>query len=163
MVSAGSGRTFEVLPAHAAWQFTAEQPYHNCRDRPQGNWCGPVRMSSVSTPIAFEIPGSAVGFRVPAKAARQPGYDTIVVRARATQTATQRFELGLVQDDGRAYGTEVALYPQWGDLRIELNSLHPLWDTPSGQLDPTKLQQLSFLFGPWLDPDRAAEPHGSLA
>ncbi len=155
-----AGEPLRILPAHAAWQFTAEQSLPQLQGSASGQLLRP-RPDIVGVHAdGFDIPGSAVGFRVPAKAARQPGYDTMVVRARATQTATQRFELGLVQNDGRAYGTEVPLYPQWGDLRIELNSLHPLWDTPSGQLDPTKLQQLSFLFGPWSDPNRAAEPQG---
>jgi len=102
----------------------------------------------------------ATGLHLPAQAAEARGYTTVCVRARAIEKATDAMELGLVQGDGRAYGCNVPLWPQWHDLRIPVAKLRPLWKTRVGSPDVTKLGTISLVFGAWLYGERRAHPHG---
>ena len=95
----------------------------------------------------FGRPPSAAGFRLPAKPPATSDYDTLVVRIRATAAATDKIELGLVQQDGRAYGCELPLWLEWYDVRIPFRELRPLWGTPAGRFAPQQLKELSFVFG----------------
>ncbi len=106
--------------------------------------------------------GQAVGLRLPVKAvsATMPGDAELVVRARATQPGTEAFEIGLVQDDGRAYGGEVGLSPTWRDVTLPLSRLRPLWTTRDGVCQPARIRELSLVFGAWLYGVGAKQPHG---
>jgi hypothetical protein len=84
----------------------------------------------------------------------------ILVRTRATLPATTSFELGLVLEDGRAYGYEVPLGPDWATVRISADALRPLWATKGGRFEPDKLTEVSLIFGTWLYGAAAAQPHG---
>lgn len=109
----------------------------------------------------FGDPPCAAGFRLPAEPPTADGYDTLGVRVRAAAaTVTDKIEVGLVQQDGRAYGCDLPLWRDWYDVRVPLRTLRPLWGTPAGQCDPRQLKELSFVFGAWLYGDRREEPHG---
>ena len=108
----------------------------------------------------FDGAGAAAGLRLPAEQPAEAGYDMLIVRARATRVATDRVELGLVQTDGKAYGTEVSLWTDWHDVRVPLAELRPLWGTTPGRLDVTTLDQLSLVFGTWLYGPASTRPHG---
>ena len=103
---------------------------------------------------------SCAGFRLPAQPAISHGYTTVCVRGRSIEKGTDVLELGLVQHDNRAYGCRVTLWPQWHDIQIPVRRLRPLWKTKGGRLDPSKLKEVSFVFGAWLYGNRRARPHG---
>ena len=105
-------------------------------------------------------PSAAAGCRLPAEPPSDSTHNTLVLRARALHEATDRVELGLVQSDGKAYGTDVPLWTEWHDARIPLADLHPLWGTPPGQFDVTLLEQVSFVFGAWLYGPNREQRHG---
>jgi hypothetical protein len=102
---------------------------------------------------------SADGLRLPAKPANA-AYDTLVVRARAIRERTDRVEIGLVQADGKAYGTDLPLWPEWTEVRVPLAHLRPLWGSPSGTVDCSQLSEISLVVGAWLYGKDHAEPHG---
>ncbi|MBI5833529.1 MAG: cellulase family glycosylhydrolase [Armatimonadetes bacterium] len=104
----------------------------------------------------------AVGARLPARApsAAMPADAVLVVRARASQPATEAFEIGLVLDDGRAYGAEVALSQAWREVKLPLATLRPLWGTKDAPWKPEQIRQVSLVYGAWLYGDRANQPHG---
>ena len=103
---------------------------------------------------------SCVGFRLPAQPAVSHGYTTLCVRGRSVEKTADALELGLVQHDRRAYGCRVTLWPQWHDVHIPLTGLQPLWQTKGGRPDPSKLTEVSFIFGAWLYGDKREQPHG---
>ena len=103
---------------------------------------------------------AAAGCRLPAGPSSDPAHDTLLVRARATQAVTDRVEVALVQSDGKAYGTEIPLWSEWHDVRVPLVDLHPLWNTPPGRVDVTRLQEVSLVFGAWLYGPKRQLPHG---
>jgi hypothetical protein len=103
---------------------------------------------------------SSAGIRLPASPAVNPVVDTLVVRARAIEPDTDCFELGLVQGDGRAYGVNVPLWPDWHDAEIPLAQLKPLWNSPPGCPDVQQVSELSLVFGAWLYGPRKTAPHG---
>jgi len=102
---------------------------------------------------------SAAGLRLPAHATTE-AYDTLVVRAKAMHEETDRVEIGLVQADGNAYGTDVPLWTQWHDIRIPLAHLRPLWGSPAGTPDLGQLDKVSLVFGAWLYGSQSERPHG---
>jgi len=105
-------------------------------------------------------PSTAAGLRLPAQSCSDPTYDTLVVRARATHGATDRVEVGLVQSDGKAYGTDIPVWNEWHDVRVPLLDLRPLWSTPGGRIDVTRLDQVSLVFGAWLYGSTRQLAHG---
>ncbi len=115
------------------------------------------KLLRVTSP-GFNASGAG-GFRLPAEATGQP-YDTLVVRARATQEVTDRVEIGLVERDGKAYGTDIPLWPEWNDIRVPLQKLRPLWGTAAGKPDLKALDKLSFVFGAWLYGENSQQAHG---
>jgi len=68
--------------------------------------------------------------------------------------------VGLCQADGRAYGVNAAVYPEWQDVRVPLGTLRPLWRTKTGKPDLAQLRQVSFVFGAWLYGSRRGDAHG---
>lgn len=111
---------------------------------------------------AFGPDGSVAALRVPVTPTGPlpPGGWHLVVKARALEPATTLVELGCVQADGRAWGWEVPLVPQWTEQELPLEQLRPLWSTKSGQLDPGQLRELSLVFGNWLFGEASQRPHG---
>jgi hypothetical protein len=83
----------------------------------------------------------------------------VVVKARASEAATTRVELGLVQDDGRAWGWDVPLAAELREVELPLEQLRPLWST-RGRLDPARISELSLIFGAWLYGEQHQRPHG---
>lgn len=110
------------------------------------------------TSAGFEGNGAA-GLRLPALATTRR-YDTLVVRAKAMHEVTDRVEVGLVQADGHAYGTDVPLGLEWEDVPVPLAELRPLWGSPSGKPDLTQLDKVSLVFGAWLYGSESKQPHG---
>jgi hypothetical protein len=116
------------------------------------------------TALGLKSPGfagnAAAGTRVAAVPVAKGDYDTMVIRARSTQPATDAFELGLVQRSGAAFGTSVPLWSDWHDATIRLDKLQPLWGTKPGTVDVTQLSQLSLVFGAWLYGPKQDAAHG---
>lgn len=108
----------------------------------------------------FDKEPSAAGFRLPATACPRPGYNKLVVRARAIEPGTDSVEVGFVQRDGKAFGTNVPLWSDWQDVRVGIDELRPLWGTAPGRLDVAQLAEVSFVFGAWLYGQRRGEAHG---
>jgi hypothetical protein len=119
-----------------------------------------------------EAPGCAVArMSVPNAAQRffagkRP--QTVVVTARAVATATDRFELALVEADGAPWGTTVRLTPEWQAIRIPLADLaffshwsHP--DNRGGEEDRpdgARIRSVNLCFGAWQYPETRSERHG---
>lgn len=102
---------------------------------------------------------AAAGLRLPAHATGE-SYDTLVVRARALHEETDRIEIGLVERDGKAYGTDLPLWTEWHEVRVPLPNLRPLWGSPAGQPDLSQLDEVSLVFGAWLYGNDSEQPHG---
>jgi hypothetical protein len=105
-------------------------------------------------------PSAAAVFRLPANSCPSSSYDTLVVRARALHSETDRIEIGLVQSDGKAYGAEIPLWTEWQDVRYPLKKMRPLWSTPAGSVHLARVDQLSLVFGAWLYGPKRHLPHG---
>jgi hypothetical protein len=104
-------------------------------------------------------PRGAVGVRLPVVApTAAPGRWRLRVRARAVQLWTNSLEVGLVQDDGRAYGCDLPLVAAWRDFDVPLDALHTLWSTNGGTADPARLKELSLVFGTWTLGDHPGRP-----
>jgi hypothetical protein len=93
----------------------------------------------------FDPPPSCLSFRCESAevlAGRRgdlAGRTTVVVRARAAVPATRRVEVGLIEEDGTAWGTEVSLTPEWQEQRIPLAAFRFFshWDgAPAGRGGP---------------------------
>lgn len=123
----------------------------------------------------FGPPPSSISFRHEAGDFLDPrrgdltGRTTVVVRARSAAPATTRIEMGLIESDGTAWGTEVPLTPGWTERRIPLTSLRFFGHWPGAPAgrgtagdrpDPRALAAVSVCFGAWLAPGRHDEPHG---
>ncbi|MCU0874499.1 MAG: cellulase family glycosylhydrolase, partial [Pirellulaceae bacterium] len=144
---------------HRVWQAdpaTPAPPVHGTPGAAAEIVAGPA-LSLKSPGFAEDL---AAGARVAALPAVAADYDTLVVRARSTEPATDRFELGLVQRGGAACGTDVPLWSDWHDAAIRLDELKPLWGTPAGTADVTQWNELSFVFGAWLYGPQSNQPHG---
>ena len=82
-----------------------------------------------------------------------PGKD-LVVRARATKPDTKKVEITLRHDDGKVWGTQIPLTPEWQDVRIPLTELHYFkhWGNlpplePGDRPDARHLTNFHFCFG----------------
>jgi len=108
----------------------------------------------------FPTTGSdAAGVRLGARPAtcEQP---VVLVRARATEESTTSFELGLVLEDGRAYGYDVPIGLEWATVRVPADQLRPLWSTKGGRFESDRLREVSLVFGTWLYGAASAQAHG---
>ncbi|NOY81868.1 MAG: cellulase family glycosylhydrolase [Kiritimatiellaeota bacterium] len=72
---------------------------------------------------------------------------------------TSAVEIGLVQEDGRAFGWNVPLTPTWNEVTVPLEKLRRLWSTTTRRLDPSRIAAISITFGAWLLGDAAARRH----
>jgi hypothetical protein len=95
-------------------------------------------------------------------------YDTLHVRARATEEATTAVEIVLVESDGAPWGATPKLTTEWQDIRVPLSELRFFghWFHPEGRggegdrLRPGDLASVHLTFGAWLYPDTFAQRHG---
>jgi len=104
----------------------------------------------------------AVGWRLAAAAppaTLAPKFNAVSVCARALRPDTDSFELGLIQKNGAAFGTDVPLGPEWNVTTVALERLRRLWRT-RGSMDLSQLKEISLVFGAWLYGVRADRPHG---
>ncbi|MFQ6130722.1 MAG: cellulase family glycosylhydrolase [Armatimonadota bacterium] len=114
------------------------------------------------TATGFGPPPSAAGVRLPVKASGEAlsRYNTLIVRARRSEKNTSHLEVGLVEADGSAWGCHVPLGPAFGSFRVPLARLRPLWGTVGVGCQPEQVTHVSLVFGSWLFPGAAEEPHG---
>jgi hypothetical protein len=91
-------------------------------------------------------------------ASSQARFDSVNVLARGGPD-TNAVEVTLVQRDGNAYGTDVPLWPTWGETTIPISRLKPMWKTKGGALDLSQLDHVSIVFGAWLFADRCGRRH----
>jgi len=95
-------------------------------------------------------------------------YNTLHLRARATEPQTTAVEVVIVEDDGAPWGFTPALTPEWREIEVPLSELryfghwwHP--EDRGGEGDrcrPEKLAAVHFTFGAWLYPQTYARRHG---
>jgi hypothetical protein len=127
----------------------------------------------ISVP-AFGPPPDATSIRQQVAAQVEPCAEQaakakfVVIKARAGEPTTKRFELVLVEADGSPWGTmEVPLTEEWQELRIPITGLrffsHWLPDVkdrggPGDRLRPEKTEAVNICFGSWLYPDDYAKP-----
>lgn len=161
---AGAGQPTRRREPQVVWQADAAAPPPQVHGAP-----GAVAELVAGPALSLKASGFAAGSAAGARVAAAPlaadvgtasEYDTLLVRARATETATDAFELGLVQRGGAAYGTDVPLWSEWHDIAIPLQELRPLWSTPPGAVQVPELGELSFIFGAWLYGPNSGLPHG---
>lgn len=94
--------------------------------------------------------------------------DHIIVKARAAEPATTRFELVLIENDGAPWGTEIDLTQDWRAIKLPLAELRYFEHWKSGpkgrggegdRLRPENLSAVSVCFGAWLLGEDYAKPH----
>ncbi|MCZ7599389.1 MAG: hypothetical protein M5U09_19060 [Gammaproteobacteria bacterium] len=90
---------------------------------------------------------SGVRFGCGSAKVQQP---VVLVRARATAPATNSFELGLVLDDGRAYGFDVPVGPEWSTVRLPAAQLCRFGRPGAGCSRRTSCGSFRWSFGTWL-------------
>jgi hypothetical protein len=88
------------------------------------------------------------------------GYNVLRVRARRVEEGTSHLEVGLVEDDGSAHGFDVPLGPAFSDFRVPLSRVRKLWSTERDGVQPERVKEVSLIFGSWLFPGTAKQPHG---
>ncbi|MBN2449670.1 MAG: hypothetical protein JXR77_04735 [Lentisphaeria bacterium] len=108
----------------------------------------------------FGPPPSCIGIRLPATgpANRTDAYDTLVVSLRAAPQ-TPFLEVSLVEEDGTAFGTDVAAGPEWQSVHIPLGSLRPMWGTGGQRPNPARLAQVALVTGAWVLPATREADH----
>jgi hypothetical protein len=95
-----------------------------------------------------------------------PG-NVFVFHARATRPATTSVQFLLAQTDGRMWGCYVPLTSEWRDIRVPAEQFAYMRNKPgvAPQGDATApdirlADSISLVFGRWMYPKTAAEPHG---
>ena len=158
-----------TVPAHVLF---AAGPQTNVPDLEIGSAPGQTGKAEVAalpgeryavrmTATGFGPTPSAAGVRLKADPPASPAsYDTLVVRARSLRVDTSKVEVGLVQDNGQAFGFEVSLERSWQDVRIPIGSLHPLWQTTAAKPEVGRISEISLAFGAWLYGGFSGRPHG---
>lgn len=121
----------------------------------------------------FGPPPDCLGFRlaVPPETSvwrdQMAAATTLVVKARAGQPATDRFELVLVERDGSPWGLEVPLTADWQAVKIPLAQLRYFkhWNPPDNgrggpgdRLRPENIVDVNVCFGAWEFPRTFAQP-----
>lgn len=96
----------------------------------------------------FGPPPSCSGVDVPVTSTpRDPAlYNTLTVVARGGPDTTA-VEVSLVQKDGNAFGTNIPLWPTWGEVSVPLNQLRPMWRTQTKAPDLSQLDHVAIIFG----------------
>ena len=91
----------------------------------------------------------------------------LVVRARATCPDTKAVEVTLIHADGKVWGIQLPLGPEWRDIRVPLPELHyfkhwggvpPL--EPGDAPDARRLQAIGLCYGKWLCQSTLDREHG---
>lgn len=80
---------------------------------------------------------------------------------------SERIEFAVILDDGQAWGAEVILPAEWGNVHVPISSLRHFahWENQfplrSGDVpDMRRAVAMSFCIGRWLDEEHASSPHG---
>jgi hypothetical protein len=91
----------------------------------------------------------------------------LVVRARATRPDTKSVEITLIHANGKVWGTELPLTPEWTDIRVPLSDLRYFkhWGNlpplePGDAPDARNLQTIGLCYGKWLCPKTLDREHG---
>ena len=91
----------------------------------------------------------------------------LVVRARATHPDTKAVEITLIQTNGKVWGTELPLTPEWTDVRVSLADLRYFkhWGNlpplePGDAPDARLLQTIGICYGKWLCNKTLDKRHG---
>lgn len=108
----------------------------------------------------FGPPPSCVAVKVPVpkRAGDLSVYDSVTVTARGGGKTTM-VEVGLVEDDGNAFGTAVPLTTDWNDVTVPFEKLRPLWSTGGRRLEPGRIRLVSLVTGAWILPGGRNGPH----
>ncbi|HOZ49031.1 MAG TPA: hypothetical protein PK468_20680, partial [Candidatus Hydrogenedentes bacterium] len=124
---------------------------------------------------AFEPAPDALSFRCVATEEVQlrrdylAQCDTVVLRARACEAATNAVELVLIERDGSPWGTTVSLTTEWRDIQLPIKDLQHFahWNEgPAARghagdcFHSAEASGVNLCFGAWLYPDTFAQPHG---
>ena len=91
----------------------------------------------------------------------------LVVRAHATRPDTKAVEITFHHADGKVWGAELPLTPEWTDIRVPLSDLRyfkhwghlPPLD-PGDAPDARKLQTIGLCYGKWLCRETLDREHG---
>ena len=123
-----------------------------------GEFAKPNSARAVDVPIA----GRLVSKRFP-KAG--PGTE-VVFRIRATTPETKQIEFSLMQNNGRAWGTNVEIGTEWREVRLPFEKLRffSQWGLaplkPGEKMDARKMVTARFMYGNWISSGTADKPHG---
>jgi hypothetical protein len=85
-------------------------------------------------------------------------YDALTVIARGGPD-TSAVEVSLVQKDGNAFGTNIPLWPTWGETSVPISQLRPMWKTRTQKPDLSQLDHVAIIFGAWLFDDVRERSH----
>jgi hypothetical protein len=117
---------------------------------------------------------SCLGFRVEVDESvnlwreEMEDYNTLVLRARGAEVATDRVEIVLIERDGAPWGTNVPLSGEWQEVAVPLKELRywtnwgpkvPGRGGTEDHLRPEDVAAANVCFGAWLYPEHAEEPH----
>jgi len=90
-------------------------------------------------------------------------YNAVRVRARGL-AVTKAFELSLVVADGRGWGHNIPLTPEWQDIIVPLTDFGLLWGgqprEPGETIILSELTRVQACFGAWLFGEDANQTHG---
>jgi len=128
----------------------------------------------ITAPDGFGPPPSCLSMRhritndVRLRGDELAACDTLRLRLRAVEAATNAVEIVVLENDGTPWGATVALGTEWRDIDVPLSDLRHFahWDGgppnrggESDALRPAALSAVNLCFGAWLYPDHAAGPH----
>lgn len=149
-----TGRICDCATADA-WEYVADVVKF---ESPAGEFVKPNSARAVDVPIA----GRLVSKRFP-KAG--PGTE-VVFRIRATTAETKQIEFSLMQNNGRAWGTNVEIGTEWREVRLPFEKLRffSQWGLaplkPGEKMDARKMVTARFMYGNWISSGTADKPHG---
>jgi hypothetical protein len=171
------------VPVHGAEDpfviFAPAEPIRGIStDLPYRQWIAPGSQPDTTAwhmeVERFGPPPNCIGVRADISdliATRQPAatqYDTLRIRARATDPATTAVEIVLSEKDGAPWGFSPKLTTEWSDIVVPLSDLRYFahWAQPDnrgGEGDrchPENLAGVHITFGAWLYPDTYDQRHG---
>lgn len=88
-------------------------------------------------------------------------YRALCLRLKRGQPATSRIEVALAMDEEVGYGSVVDVPAEWGEVRLPLDTLPPLWRT-NVPLDLGRVIALHVGYGTYTLPNSIPGPHSVL-